>query len=428
MIQTTKEKLRRLLAWSERYTKTDMVYVARGSFWITLGRMIAAGSGFLLTLFLANTLTKETFGTYKYVQSIAGIIAAFSLSGMGTAITQAVARGNEGALHKGFSSFMRWSILMTIAAWCTAGYYFWNGNEILGWSLIVIGLGLPLSQGGGFYSPFLVGKKNFKRDAQFGIAATVIPMLAIGVTALFTDSIPLLVLAFFGTGAIAGMVLYRLTLWMYAPNRNDEGTPVTYGKHLSAMNILGMVSFQLDRLLIFHYLGAAQMALYAVALALPQQLRFGSKLLTQMALPKFSSANVGDLYRTIPRKALLVFFASVIIVTLYILIAPLFFKTFFPQYIDAARYSQVFSLVILFFPAALFQQFFVSQMHHKILYALQISVPLVKIVLLFMLIPKYGILGALYAILGMELFRIIAVLIIFKRLAKRHVLSASSIH
>ena len=415
MIAATKERLRRLLAWSEKYTRTDMLYVARGSFWITLGRVVAAGSGFLLTLVLANTVAKETLGTYKFVQSLAGIIAAFSLSGMGTAVTQAVARGNDGALHKGFRSFMRWSVIMTAIAWGTAGYYFWNGNEMLGWSLVVIGLALPLSQGGGFYSPFLIGKKDFRRETLFGTAVTVIPMLVTAFATLFTESVPLLVLSFFGTGAIVGIISYRLVMRLYAPSLTDDGTPVSYGKHLSLMNILGMVSFQLDRILVFHYLGAAHMAMYAVALAAPQQLRFGSKLLSTMALPKFSANDPSGIRQTLPRKALIVLLGSVLLAGTYIILAPFFFRMFFPAYVDAVIYSQVFSLVILFFPVSLIQQFFVGQMRKKELYMLQTVVPLVKIALLFVLLPLYGIWGALMAIFSMEIVRACLITILFMR-------------
>ncbi len=392
-----------------------MTYVAKSSFWITLGRMAGAGSGFLLTLLLANTTTKETLGTYKFVQSIAGIVAAFSLSGMGTAITQAVARGNEGALYKGFRSFMRWSLIMTVVAWGTAVYYFVNDNATLGWSLLVIGIALPLSQGGGFYSPFLIGKKDFKRETTFGIAATVIPMLITGLVALATNSVPLLITAFFGSAAIVGLVLYRLTVRLYHPSHSDENTPVIYGRHLSAMNVLGMISFQLDRLLVFHYLGAAQMALYTVALAAPQQLRFGSKLLSTMALPKFSTQNAADMHQTLPRKAFIVFLGSLLIAGTYIVLAPYFFAIFFPTYLDAVRYSQIFALVILFFPASLLQQFFVGQMRKKELYTLQTAVPIVKIVLLFLLLPHYGIWGALIAIFSMELVRLCIITFFFVR-------------
>ena len=420
-MQDVKNKIVHLLRWSERYTKTDMLYLAKGGFWITFGRVIGAGSGFLLTLLLANTISKEALGNYKFIQSFTGIITAFSLSGLGTAIIQSVARGNEGVVRDGFKTFLSWSVIMTAIAWASALYYFLNGNVTLGLSLLIVGVAVPLAQAGGFFDPFLIGKKEFKVETIFGVITTVTPLLVTGLVSLYTDSTPLLVLAFFGTGAIVGMLLYQITLKRYNPPlHGTEPEALTYGKHLSIMNIFGTISSQLDRLLVFHYLGAVQMALYAIALAAPQQLRFGSKLLATMALPKFSGTNPTEIYKTLPRKALIVFCVSLLIVGLYVLIAPLFFKLFFPQYIDAVRYSQVFSLVILFFPAALFQQFLIGQMHKKWLYVLQTGVPLVKILLLFILLPLYGIYGALISILGMETVRMVAILVIFYRLSYLH--------
>ncbi|MCR4275095.1 MAG: oligosaccharide flippase family protein [Candidatus Campbellbacteria bacterium] len=416
-MQDTKNKIVQFLRWSEQYTKTDMLYLAKGGFWITFGRVISAGSGFLLTLLLANTISKEALGNYKFVQSFAGIIMSFSLTGMGAAIIQSVARGNDGVIREGFKTFLSWSVLMTAIAWGSAIYYFLNGNIVLGWSLVVIGITLPL-QAGGFFSPFLIGKKEFKTETIFGVVCTIVPLLATGVTALFTDVTSFLVLAFFGTSAFVGMIFYHITLKRYNPPRETEVKALTYGKHLSVMNILGSISLQLDRLLVFHYLGAAQMALYAVALAAPQQLRFGSKLLATMALPKLSGTDPAPIYKTLPRKALLVFCGSLLITFVYIMLAPLFFKLFFPTYGDAIIYSQVFALVILFFPAALFQQFLVGQMQQKWLYILQTSIPFVKIVLLFIFLPLYGIWGALISILGMEVVRMITILSIFFKLSK----------
>ena len=37
MFKNFKDKTYNLLRWSEKYTKTDMVYLAQGSFWLSLG-------------------------------------------------------------------------------------------------------------------------------------------------------------------------------------------------------------------------------------------------------------------------------------------------------------------------------------------------------------------------------------------------------
>jgi len=64
-IKKLKDKIYRLLRRSEKYFKTDMVYLAHGGFWLTLGQIISSAASFLLAIAFANLLPKETYGTYK---------------------------------------------------------------------------------------------------------------------------------------------------------------------------------------------------------------------------------------------------------------------------------------------------------------------------------------------------------------------------
>src|SRR5688572_902048 len=121
----------RVLRWSEKYLKTDMVYLAKGGFWLTLGQAVSSAAGVLLIIGFANLLPKEAYGTYKYVLSIAGVLAAFSLTGMSVAVTQAVARGMDGMLRVAAKIQLRWGLLVTLAASAFGIYYLANGNREL---------------------------------------------------------------------------------------------------------------------------------------------------------------------------------------------------------------------------------------------------------------------------------------------------------
>ena len=409
--------LYKVLKWTEKYTKTDMVYLFEGGFWITLGRVVATLSGFLLTLVLANAISKESLGTYKFIQSIAGIITAFSLTGMGTAVTQAVSRGNEGALIDGFRTYLKWSIVMTIGAALCAVYYFIKDNTVLAWSLILVGITLPLIQSGGFYSPYLIGKQEFKAETLYGIFYTILPPLATGVAALLTENPVVLIAAFFCTSALTTMILYVLVIKKFPPGKKERtAETLSYGKHLSAMNILGTISFQLDKILLFHYLGAAQLALYSIATAPPQQIRYLNKVLGNLALPKISAAQATDVKRSLPRKAFLLFLAAVILTILYVSAAPYVYSWFFPQYIDAIIYSQMFALIILFFPSVLFQQALTAYMDQKSLYIIQTGGPILKVTLFVILLPLFGIMGIIISALTTEVLRMGFVIYAFNKL------------
>jgi O-antigen/teichoic acid export membrane protein len=106
MINNLKEKAVRALRWSQKYTKTDMVYLAKGGGWLSIGQVVEKLSALGLAIAFANLIPQETYGTYKYIISLGGIIAIFTLSGLRTAVTQAVARGYEGSLEFGFKEML----------------------------------------------------------------------------------------------------------------------------------------------------------------------------------------------------------------------------------------------------------------------------------------------------------------------------------
>ena len=132
-IMTSNIKLRfyKLLRLSEKYTKTDMVYLTKGTFWLTLGQIISSASSFILAIAFANLLPKETYGVYKYILSIVSILNISTLSGINTAITQAVARKYEGSVIPAIKMKIYWGLFGSLASLILAGYYYFQGNITL---------------------------------------------------------------------------------------------------------------------------------------------------------------------------------------------------------------------------------------------------------------------------------------------------------
>lgn len=119
-----KNRLYRLLRWSERYTKTDMIYLASSGWWLNLDVAIQSTLSLLLSITLANLLLPTVYGTYQYLVSIAALVAALCLSGMNSAVTQAVARGHEGVLRTSINFQLRWSVVPATLTLIGAVYYF----------------------------------------------------------------------------------------------------------------------------------------------------------------------------------------------------------------------------------------------------------------------------------------------------------------
>src|SRR4051812_32611834 len=138
MLSKLQVKVIQLLRWSEKYTKTDMVYLAHGSFWLSGSGVITAGVSFVLALAYANLMPKEAYGNYKYILTIFGILSVTCLRGMDIAVTQAAARNHDGTVLKGLLDKMRWGLLGSFGAIaCASYYYFYGGNTPLALGFVV---------------------------------------------------------------------------------------------------------------------------------------------------------------------------------------------------------------------------------------------------------------------------------------------------
>ncbi|MDO8729002.1 MAG: oligosaccharide flippase family protein [bacterium] len=379
---------------SESFFKTDMVYLAKGGFWLSISQGAAMLAGFFVSIAFANLFSKELFGTYKFILSMVGVVGIFSLAGMGTAVAQAVARGNGGSLQQGFRINLKWSIGMLLSGLALSIYYYIKGNILLSFSFLLAGTLSPLTLSAGLYAAYLLGKKDFKRNSFYSVIRNVVPAAALILTLLLTRSLPAIITVYFFAGVLVSLFLYyRTTLVYQHENKQEDPGLISYSGHLSMMEIIGSISNYLDKILIFHYLGAAPLAIYAFAIAPVEQLQGGKKMLSSLISPKLNARPFEELQKSGPRKALLLTIYALGLALLWVITAPYFYKFLFPQYIDSVFYSQVYSLTLLAVSGTIFNETLVAHKKKKELYLHRTIIPVVKIVLFLILLPLFGLMG-----------------------------------
>lgn len=409
-------KIEQLLRKTEPIFKTDMVYLAHGGFWLTLGQLTSSLIIFILAVAYANFLPKEIYGTYKYVLSFAGILTAFTLAGMNTAVVRAVAQGFEGTLRSAFWMKLRWSILMATLAFVSAGYYLLKGNETLGFSLIIVGVALPVIQSVSLYGSYLNGKKEFRAQSFYGIVSSVVVAVLMLLAIFLTGDVLPLVLAYFvGTAAIT-FFLYTRTLKKFPPNEKADPSAIEYGKHLSVMTFFGTIAGSLDSFLLWHFLGPIALAVYSFAIAIPNLIKDILGNLTTLALPKLSQRSMKEIRERLPHRMTIIFIIAGLATIGYIIIAPFIYDFFFSQYTEAIWYSQILMLTALFLPTSIIHSALTAHAHKKKLYILSLGSPLSRIGLLVILLPQYGILGAVMSLIGSQLFISILLLYFSKKM------------
>src|SRR3989344_806517 len=349
MVEKLKNKIIFLLHWSERYTKTDMVYLFKGGFWLTLGQIFSSIAAFAVSVAFANFFPKEIFGVYKYILSIFGILAIFSLPGLSSALTKAFSKGFSGSYLEVFYYRIRWALLGSLVAIITSGYYFLQGNTVLGFSFIIVAAALPFFDSLSIYNSYLHSKKRFKEFSYINAINQIIPAIGLIITIIFFKNVWLILGVYFSFHIILRFIFFKK---FNKETTIKEKTPIE--------GFFKNISF--------------------------------------LAWPKFAEQSFENIREVLFGKLKKFFVFLTVVITIYILLAPFFFNLFFPTYTQSIIYSQVLAISVIFaILGTIPYAFLESHGSKKSLYTYNIIGNIFSIATLLILIHFYGLWGAIIA-------------------------------
>lgn len=413
MIKNIKNKIYKLLKWTEKWTKTDMIYLAKGGFWVMLGKIILNIVGIISSVIFANFLPSENYGTYKFILSITGILAIFSLPGVGGSLVRSIARGYEGDIKRSIKIKLKWGFVGGIIGIIISFYYFFQGNIIISKGFLIASLLMPIMNATGIIGLFM-GRKMFKEAIVFSTSKKIFSIILSIITVLLTNNIFIILIVYFLSKIIANIFSLIIIFKKYKPNKKTEPRTIAYGKHLSYMNIISTIIGKIDKIMIFHFLGATKLAIYSFAQLMPSQIKSMLVSISGLATIKFSSNKAEIIKKTLNKKIFKLMLFLIPTTILYIIFAPNIFKLFFPNYLDSILFSQLFSLIIILSPQNFLIGFLKSQAKQKELYIINTITPIVRLCFYTLIIP-FGILGAISAYLISQTLNFILLIYFFKK-------------
>lgn len=371
-----------------------MVYLAGGGFWVVLGQFTSSVLAFVLSVAFANLVAPSDLGQYKYVLSVAGIVSAFSLTGLGTAVTQAVSTGHDRALVDGFRASLRWSIGMITLTLGASLYYFYKNNDFLGVSLLLVALVQPLLNSTALYNSFLIAKKLFKDLTLKQAGCTALTTLSLIATLFFTTDPLTLVIVYFSSALVGnGLAFFQAARHIPKQGAHADGL-IGYAKNLSLMGVIGAIAGQIDKVVIFQFVGAAELAMYAFTIAIPEQIWGVVKGVGNMMLPKFAAYKRSrSLHDALPWKIALMGFFLLVATVVYVVLAPLLFALLFPAYMSAVPYSQFYALSLVALTSVIPVSMLTALRKERALYTLNISTSLLQIAAIVPMAMYFGLWG-----------------------------------
>lgn len=391
-----RDRISKSLDYAQDLLKIDLKYYLKSGFWISFSNFWSLGAQLLVSLAYANFLPIYIFGVYKYITSTAAILGSVTLTGMNTAITQAVANGKTGTFHKSIKYQLKWNVLYLLISGSLAGYYFVQANNSLGSAFLILAIIQPLSFVGNTYIAYLHGLKDFQKYSKYSIVTVSATSLATILAAYFFHNVIILVLANFGVTMIFNV------LWLYlclkrADKSNVDLDSIKYGRHLSYTNVLSTIASYSDYILVYHLLGPESLAIYTFATLLPDTLRGLSKNISQAALPRLAAGTTEGYFKNIPRKSFFLLIVIGAMTAVYYFASPIVIKTIFPKYQEMIPISKIYSLSLLASINIIPITLMLAKKKSKQIFTFTFTGSIVQIVSIVILIPLFGIYGAITA-------------------------------
>lgn len=407
-----------------------MVHFAKSNFWLNLNRGLGVLNGLALSVAFAHFLTKESYGTYAYVLAILGLFSMPMSAGLGAGIAKPVARGHDAVIFDGMRAVLPWSIGGGVGLVLLGLYYLFADNVTLAVSFIIGGIVLPISISNGVAKSFLNSKGNFQMAARFNLWRSPTMTALLIITAYFSHSPFFIILASLAGNTLMGLFLYLGVKKAYGKElsqKTEEKFPRRFAFHSAILSIFGYLSEKMDSIFLWKFAGAAPVAIYTYALAPVRELRSVIETQGVIAAPKFAQKEFSHVRATISLRIRQLYIIAVPFTILYIVAAPFIFKYLFPQYVEAVGLSQILALSLLSAPRRLLSIAISAHQRIKDSYITSVLPNVIRLILIAILVPLYGINGAAIALLTAEVMDYVILGILMKRSAKEPITAKDEI-
>ena len=371
-----------------------MIYFTTGGFWLVTAQLVSLVTSLALSIVFARYLSKEVYGNYSFLQTAFSLLTVFSLPGINTAILQAVAAGDDSAIPHAIRTRIKWGLVGSLAAAGMSVFYFVTGNSTLSLGFIILGVFISILNPGSVYDAILQGKRAFALNTKFFIISQIISSVFLVGSIIITNNLFVILITYFSINSLLNLVFLKITLGkLEIAKKPDDNKVVLYGKQLSALDIINHLAGYLDKILVFHFLGAASLSVYAFAIAPPEQIKAVLGSLHILTFPKFAERPAEEIKKDVSAHILKIAAIAIICVGGYMLIAPTVYKLFFPNYLVALPYSQVFTLSLLnliLYPAATYM---LAKKKIRQQYTVEICTSVLQIISMYFFIIWWGLWG-----------------------------------
>lgn len=352
-------------------------------------------------------LPKEAVGHYHFILSVLGIVSITSLPGMRTAIMQSVARGNRGFYVNATKYCFLISFTGSAVLFLISGYYYlYLNNLTMSLGFLVAAFFMPFTKGLMTWKSSYVGKENFKILSFIdAVGATLVSVFLMLSVLLYDETFIILLFLALSIPAIQNLLLTYLEIQKSRSVLNEEDGMIEYGLKTSAYNIMPLVAQEIDRISIYNFVSASELAAYNVAQKIPDIFKtifrnFAVVIAPDLAKTKTYTKKLNR-YFTLISSAFLLFS----LLFCFTLLDNVFFMLTPTEYHEALPYAQALLIAFTVGNFGFFKSKYIyAQKNIGSNRSILIASNIVKLLLTPLLVFFFQIWGAITAIILQRLF------------------------
>ena len=265
--------------------------MSKGAPFLVARKGIEVSFGLVTFAVLAHTLTKTQFAIYSLIFAFLAIARLTSFPGLGSAMAQAVARGRLGGFRRAqsisFLGAMIGSAILLGVAW----WHFDGVTSEVGEAFIIAALCFPLFAGITFWKPALIGAERYGRLLWFDGFGPALKCGAIVACAFLFPGLlyPIVIAALLAPAAVNIIATWDILRILPKDAAREEGG-IKYGLRISLYQLPAVIAAQLDKIVLFYFIAPEALAVYAVALRIPELARAVVGAINTTLAPVFARA------------------------------------------------------------------------------------------------------------------------------------------
>lgn len=350
----------------------------------------------LAMLVVVRVFDRTQYGNYQLVFAAIGFLGVSSLSGMKSVITQSVARGHDGTYRAATRMSFLGACIGSAFALFYAVYLGRGGNGEIALALALAALLFPFARGLLTWQAYLMAKQQFRRSALTqSLTALSTSVLLMLVVLVAPHTIVPACLVFLAVQAVQNVIMHRKSIKLVPPEAEPETAALSYGFKTSFYDLFNVAGNVADRFIIFAALSPEALAGYAVARRLPEMLKDNLQQIRNVLVPEMSKRKT--LTRSLNRKLnMLVLGILVVLIAVALLIIPWLIPWLFTDiYADIVIYCQVLLISAGVGAYGTFKfGFIISRLDTRSVRGITIASNIVRVGSAALLIPFYGLAGA----------------------------------